>query len=64
MRLSQVKAFVKIARYILDEKEYDDYITYCSDNSISPDDIGGKEQQQHVYAQALISLDLKFERLY
>lgn len=58
----KLEALVTVAVYIIscDNKEYDDYVTYCDDNGLNPSDIQGAEQVKHVYAQALIGLGLEF----
>ncbi len=53
---------IEVAEYIVscDNKEYDDYVTYCSDNGLNPSDIEAENQARHVYAKALTGLGMEF----
>lgn len=53
-----------VALYVIDctNKDYEDYLTYCSDNNLNPKDIGENAQLEHVYAKALIGLGLEFPK--
>ncbi len=60
----RLKKLVDIADWIMscDNKEYDDYVNYCDDNGLDPAKINGREQSKHVYAKALISLNMTFPK--
>lgn len=60
-KLSKTDALKLIADYILDgSKEHDDYVDMCTEHDIDPKDLQGKRQRTHVYALALIGLEMKF----
>lgn len=58
----QLKAFQRIAEYILDceGSEYDNYLNYCDELKVDPRDVSGPEQFNHIYALALIGLGYEF----
>lgn len=62
--ISKRGAFVQVAEYIIDceNGEYNSYVSYCEENDLDPSDIRGLGQSNHVYALALIALDLDFPR--
>jgi hypothetical protein len=55
-------ALTQVAEYIVDceSNEYDSYVTYCEENELDPKDIRGLGQSSHVYALALIGLNMEF----
>ena len=59
---SKLDALTMVAEYIVDceSNEYRSYVTYCEENDWNPKDIRGANQSKHVYAVALIGLDLEF----
>jgi hypothetical protein len=59
-QISKLEALTEIAEYVLDDKERYDYVYYCEENSLDPNNIQGAEQRTQVYALALIGLGLKF----
>lgn len=52
----------EVAEYIIDceSGEYDSYMSYCQENNLNPKNITKKKQLNHVYAKALVGLDLEF----
>lgn len=53
---------IQVSEYIVscDNKEYFDYTDYCVQNGFDSRDIQGTKQSQHVYAKALVGLDMVF----
>lgn len=58
----KIAALEKCAEYLVvnEEREYEDYVQYCEDYGYNPKNIRGREQQKHIYTQALIGLGLEF----
>lgn len=54
-------ALLDVADYIANfsDSERLDYVNYCDENELDPNDIGNNG---HVYARALVGLGLTFER--
>lgn len=63
-KVNKIKMLESVADYIVscDGKEYDDYVQYCDDENLKLNEITGKKQLQHVYAQALVGLGLSFPK--
>lgn len=63
-KITKRDALMKVAEWVVscDNKEYDDYVTYCDDNELDPKQLQGKDQSLHPYALALIGLGLKFPK--
>lgn len=55
-------ALEQVAEYIVDceSGEYASYVSFCNENELDPKDIRGLGQSSHVYALALIGLDMEF----
>jgi hypothetical protein len=55
-----LNCLIKVAQYIIGDEsgEYESYMTYCEENDLDPKDITGIKQSTHVYALALIGLNL------
>jgi hypothetical protein len=62
MKITKQDCFEKVAEYIVncENEEYESYVTYCQENDLNVNHIRGKEQSKHVYALALIALELEF----
>jgi hypothetical protein len=60
-RMSKQTALNALALHALNY-EREDYLYYCDCNSIDPKDIQGDLQSRHLYALALIGLNIKFEK--
>lgn len=61
---ARLRALLEAAEYIAscDNKEHDDYVTYCDDNEIDPKQLNGRAQRKHIYARALVGLNLTFPK--
>ncbi len=58
--MTKTQALKKVAQYIIDDKEREDYEDFCDVHNLDPKDIKGKLQSAHVYACALIGLGLEY----
>lgn len=57
-------AMTKVAQWIVDceSNEYDNYVSFCSENGLRPENIHGRKQKNHAYALALAGLGLEFPK--
>jgi hypothetical protein len=55
-------ALEQVARHVIDceSGEYASYVDHCKENELNPVDIRGLGQSNHVYALALIGLNMEF----
>lgn len=59
--MNKDKALFNLAHSIIEDgKEFEDYVDWCYDNELDPANIQGEIQRGHIYAQALIGLELEY----